>query len=233
MRTTSLVTLLVAGLLVSGCGSNGSDEPVGTAPSAACPSVRDDAVVVLRADLDGDGVREPVEFLPGTAHCAPLLSATVAGHTSSTPLDDDLPVRAEQSFAISVPGRTGEVAVVRQEHPRGGFQVVLLGWSSAGVSTLGVDDRPIVPFVATDTEPSPLTARCVQNGIEVDVARRHEPIGVVPAWDVDRTSYTLNGTSTTAGPTQEIADNVLEKELRTKYADLVDHRLFTNCRAAA
>jgi len=232
MRTAALTSLLLAGLLVAGCGQAGSTpDTVGTAPADACPSTPDDGVVVAHADLDGDGTADPITYLPATAHCGPLLSSTVHGEQGSTILDDDLPVHPADSFAISIPGRGGDVAVIVQKHPRGGFQVVLLGWSAgAGLSTFNVDDRPLFPFVATDVEPAPIAARCVQDGLEIDQARRHSPIGVVPAWDIDRTRYTLNGTTATAGATQEVADNVLEKQLRTEHRDLVRQSLFENCR---
>jgi hypothetical protein len=238
MRATAVASLFLAGLLVTGCGTSG-DAPdaagtASTAPATACPTAGDGAVVVAHADLDGDGAAEAVTYSPATAGCGPLLSATVQGTSGSVALDDDLPIRPADSFAISVPGRSGDVAVVVQKHPRGGFQVVLLAWSAgAGLSTLNVDDHPVFPFVATDVEPSPITARCVRDGFEIDQARRHEPVGVVPAWDVERTRYTLNGTTTTAGRTEEIADNVLEKQLRADYRDLLRHVLFENCRAGS
>jgi hypothetical protein len=219
--------VLLTGLLLAGCGQDGTpDETVGTAPATACPAPTD-AAVVARADLDGDGALEALRYLPATVHCAPRLAGSVQGKERSVILDDALPVRAEASFAIAVPGRTGDVAVARQEHPRGGFQVVLLAWSAgAGLTTLGVDGGPIFPFISTDVEPTPLAARCVPGGFEVLQAKRHEPVGIVPAWDVFRTRYQLNGTSLTADPPEEIADNVLEKQLRSAYPDLLRHALF-------
>jgi hypothetical protein len=231
MRTLGLAVLLPA--LLAGCGDDGpaTGGTTGTAPAVACPAARADGVPVVKADLDGDGTAETVEYLPPTASCGAQLAATVAGQRSVTALDEEIPVRPDESFAIAVPGRSGQIAVVMQVHPRGGFQVQLLGWSTAGLSTFNVDDAPVFPFVATDTDPTPFGARCVPRGIEIDQAVRHEPVGVVPAWDIRRTRYTFNGTSTTAGPTQEIADNVLEKQLRTEHRDLVRHELFTDCRA--
>jgi hypothetical protein len=235
MRATAVGSVVFLGLVLAGCGDDEPDPAsVGTAPATACPSNRDATVVVARADLDGHGARETIGYQPSTAHCGAYLVATVDGRTSTTPLDDDLPVRSASSFAISVPGHVGDLAVLRQEHPRGGFQIVLVAWSAgAGLSTLDVDDHPVFPFVATDTESTPLTARCVEGGVEITQARRHAPIGVVPAWDVERTTYVVNGTSTTASPAQEVADNVLEQQLRAKYADLVHHRLFENCRVGS
>ena len=94
---------------------------------------------------------------------------------------------------------------------------------------LSADGKPVFPFVATDVTTDPLTARCTADGFEVLHARAHTPIGVVPAWDVDRTTYTVDGNQVTASAATEIADNVLDEELPKKYADLVGYRLFENC----
>jgi hypothetical protein len=230
-----LGTLVVAPLVVTGCGDEKpvADDGRGQFASPVCPSTPASTVEVGRVDLDGDGAPDPIGYVASTAQCAASLTATVGGRDGAVVLDDDLAVRPGTSFGISVPGRDGDIAVVRQEHPRGGFQVVLLAWSAgSGLSTLNVDNRPVFPFVATDTESTPLSARCVDGGFVLTQARRHEPIGVAPAWDVDETRYTLNGTSTTAGPTEEIADNVLEKDFRMKYRALTSYSLFANCRAA-
>ena len=58
-------------------------------------------------------------------------------------------------------------------------------------------------------------------------------MGVVAAWDVQRTTYTLEDGKVTAGPTEEVADNVLPKQLAGKYPDLVEHAAFASCRAPA
>lgn len=219
--------------VLTGCGDAQpvADDGHGQLTSPACRSGTAAAVPVARADLDGDGVPEQIDYVPASGHCGALLSATVAGHDGSVALDDDLVVQARASFAISIPGRDGEVAVLQQQHPRGGFQVLMLAWTAgAGLSTLEVDDHPVFPFVATDTESMPLSAHCVRDGFVIARGRRHTPVGVVPAWDVDQTRYTVNGDTTTAGGTEESADNVLEKDFRTRYRDLVRHSLFANCR---
>ena len=236
MTLRVLAILLAVVSLAAGCGD---DHPVADdgdgqfASAPACASTSAGTADVARADLDGDGTPDTIAFHPSTGSCGPFLSAAVNGKESTTTLDDELAVGPDGSFAVRIPGRSGDIAVLRQEHPRGGFQIVLVAWSAgAGLSTLNVDERPLFPFVATDVESTPLTARCVEGGVEIIQARRHEPIGVVPAWDVERTTYTVNGTTVTRGGTTQVADNVLDKQLRARYADLVHHRLFENCRAA-
>jgi hypothetical protein len=169
MRTRAVAGVLAALGLLTGCGSTADPDAVGTASNHACldADARAKAVEVLRLDLDGDGKAEPVSYVPRTPTCAPLVIATVDGHAGSVPLDDDLPVVAARSFAITVPGRVGDLAVLRQEHPRGGFQIVLFSWSGGTVSTLNADDAPVFPFVATDVMETPLSARCVADGFDI------------------------------------------------------------------
>ncbi len=236
MRTGLLVAVLaVCSLVAAGCGDEPTaHEPGGIASAPACPSSAAGAVAVARVDLDGDGVPDQVTSVPATRTCGPLLTASVGGHADSVVLDDDLAVAPGRSFAITVPGRDGNVAVLRQDHPRGGFQIVLLAWTAgAGLSTLDIDDRPVFPFVATDVETTPLMARCVADGFEITLARAHEPMGVVPAWDLERTTYTLNGDTVSKGATTEVADNVLDKQLHRNYRALVSYQLFADCRSPA
>lgn len=233
MRLSALVTLVAVSLTLVGCGSSEQPKP-STGHPEACPRVDPSrASAVAHTDLDGDGTPETVSYVASTSACAARVVSSVQGREGSVSLDDDLPVTPGTSFAITIPGRTGDVAVLRQDHPRGGFQVVLLAWSQgAGLTTLNVDDRPVFPFVATDVETTPLSASCIPDGFEITQARAHEPIGVAPAWDVYRTAYTVNGTTTTATPPAKIADNVLDKQLHTDFRALVRYQLFDNCRTA-
>ena len=52
------------------------------------------------------------------------------------------------------------------------------------------------------------------------------------AWDIQRTTYAVEGGEVTAGETEEIADNVLPAQLKAKYPELVDYSAFKSCRAA-
>jgi hypothetical protein len=77
----------------------------------------------------------------------------------------------------------------------------------------------------------PLSVDCTNGGVVVVEAVAHQPSGVAFAWDIKQTSYSLDGTAVTAGPTKEIADNVLPAQLDAKYPDLVKHTAFKSCRA--
>ena len=57
----------------------------------------------------------------------------------------------------------------------------------------------------------------------------HEPAGVVPAWDIRQTTYTVGADGVTAGAPKEVADNVLPAQLDEKYADLAGHTMFRGC----
>ena len=93
--------------------------------------------------------------------------------------------------------------------------------------------NPLVPFVATDVSGGPSSVDCSDEGIVVDVAVPHEPIGVVPAWDILRTTYVVQDDLTvTSGATKEIDDNVLPQDLDAKYPDLAKHSAFASCRVA-
>ena len=129
-------------------------------------------------------------------------------------------------------GRTGDLVLLREEHPRGGFQAHLYGYAGGHLEELTVQGRPVLPFVATDVLTDPLSARCTDGGFEVLRARRHEPVGIVAAWDVFRTTYTVDGNRVHVGPTPKVADNVLDQDLPTRFPDLVGHALFEDCRVA-
>jgi len=239
MRMRLLGTLLVLPLTVAGCGDDGASEQGKTATSptsteTACVSTEADPRD-LEADLDGDGAAETVSFHPadtGTRGCPAILDASVNGHDVSVAVDTDVTVDRGDVRAVRVPGRPGDLVLVLEQHPRGGFQAHLLGYSGGKFEELTVDGSPIFPFVATDVLTDPLSARCVDGGFEITRARPHEPIGIVPAWDVDRTTYALDGNTVTKGATTEIADNVLEKDFHRKYQALIDYALFAGCSTA-
>jgi hypothetical protein len=234
MRVTTSAVLLLAGLMLGGCGDRHVDDGGrGTiASSPSCPHATTGGQPLAPGlDLDGDGTADDLSVRPRTPSCEASLTATVSGREADATLDEDLPVDLSRSFAIAVPGRAGDIAVVLQTHPRGGLQARLFGYSDGKLQELTVAGRPILPFIATDVQTTPLSARCTADGFEILAARAHEPAGIVPAWDIDRTAYTIDGNAVARGDTTEIADNVLDEQLQATYADLVGHSLFENCLA--
>jgi hypothetical protein len=226
--------VLVLGLALSGCGNGALDEHLNDLPktgAAACLS--DEQVgsspILVTADLEGDGQAEPVQYASGSGGCSSVLFARVAGKRRGVHVDDALPVTAAATKVITVPGRKGQLLLLRQEHPRGGFQARLFGYADGKLEELTVDGQPIFPFVATDVTTTPLSATCIPSGFEVAEADAHKPIGVIPAWDVFRTTYTVEGNAVTMGDRNEEADNVLDEQLSKKYSALVKYQLFTNC----
>ena len=189
--------------------------------------------VDVEVDLDGDGAVESVTYWGPSTECPSetSLTAVVSGEEVRAVVTGDLPLAAADFKVLQIPGRTGELLLVTPQHPRGGFQARLFGYADGNLAELTLEGEPIFSFVATDVLESPLSARCAPGGFEVTAARAHEPIGVVHAWDVFRTTYAIDGNTVTKGATTEVADNVLDEQLESKYSDLVHYRLFENCRA--
>lgn len=235
MRMRVLGAAFALPLLATACGNDAGDAHLNDLPkSGAATCLGDDQVasspMVLGADLDGNGEPERVQYSGDSGGCAHVLFAVSGGKRRGVEVTGDLPVDTRGSAAIRIPGRQGVVVMLTQQHPRGGFQARLYGYADGKLAELTVGDNPVFPFVATDAPSDPLAATCVDGGFAVTQARAHTPIGVVPAWDVYRTTYKVAGNAVTKGATTEIADNVLEKDFQATYADLVDHALFESCR---
>ena len=234
--------LLVTVLCLASCGSSeteksGSgaarDEPT-SAKVGQCPA-DSPAVVSARtiatADLDGDGKGEAVKLTEPDGDCANLLFAKVGEGFVHAQMPVGGPPLSK-AFAVEVPGREGALLVTRQDHPRGGFQLRLYAAGRDGLVELKTDDHPIVPFVALDVQERPLSVDCADGGVVLTEAVAHKPPGVIFAWDIQRTTYAVQGGEVTAGETEKIAEKVLPAQLKTKYPDLVDYSAFKSCRAA-
>jgi hypothetical protein len=236
MRNRVLALAIVLPVVLAGCGDGGvrtapAPPPSASVSASACTASGPEQPVA-RADLDGDGTKEVIGLLAADACLeTPVLTSGVDDLPVTAPLASDLTVGAGDVHVVQFPGRTGEVLLVTAQHPRGGFQANLFGYADGKLEALTIEGEPVFPFVATDVMTDPISARCTADGFEVLHARRHEPIGVVPAWDVDRTAYTVDGNTVTKGATTEVADNVLEANLQRRYRDLLAHRFFENCRA--
>lgn len=237
---------LLTVLVLAGCGSNGTpdspDRAGGATPdrTAACVTaqVRQDAELMADVDLDGDGTPESVLRGTGSDACGVVLFADLADRAGGTTtvaarveLDQGIRLTATDVSVVDLPGRTGQLLLVKPPHTRGGFQARLFGYADGQLDELTAEGRPVFGFIATDVQSSPTAVECVGDGFAVTEARAHEPIGVVPAWDIYRTTYSVDGNTVTRGSTNEVADNVLVKELERQYGALTSYDFFQGCLA--
>ncbi len=187
------------------------------------------AKVLATVDLDGDGTPDPVGLTGAKGPCPGHLLAEIGDRDELVTLPADEPP-VSSAFAVAIPGRAGEVVVTRQDHPRGGFQTRVFALAGEEFAQLENEGGPLVPFVATDVQEHPFSIDCGDNLITVTEAVAHEPPGVMAAWDVKQTTYALQGVTVTAGPTREIADNVLPSQLKQQYPELEKNAVFPSCR---
>ena len=237
-RLTAVAVLLV----LVGCGSaesgsgddaDGGATSPGTAMVGGCaedaPEV-EQATVLTEADLDGDGSAEQVKLTAAGGECGNLLFAQLGeGYVATKAPADEPPVTG--AFAIAPPGQEGQLLVTRADHPRGGYQLHVYAADGEDLTELTVDDQPLVPFVATDVQEHPFSIDCSDDGFVFTDAVAHEPVGIVATWDVQETTYAVDGTSVTAGAPKEIADNVMSDQLGASYPELARHAAFASCRA--
>jgi hypothetical protein len=245
MRSLARLVLPLAAalLLVAGCGSDGSSSSTpdktnaeaGTPMVGQCPAdipAVKAAQTLATVDLDGDGQGEAVRLTASQGRCANLLFAKLGDRYVTAQAPAGQPALST-AYGVEVPGHQGELLVTREDHPRGGFQLRLYAAGDGDELTeLKVDGQALVPFVALDVQEHPLSVDCTDGGVVVTEAVPHEPPGVAFAWDIKRTSYAIDGTKVTPGPTEEIADNVLPAQLKAKYPDLVRYSAFKSCRSS-
>lgn len=234
MKTLALV---VAAFLLAACGTDSDDGAKADAPSKAekaCAGKLGPAAPTLASvDLDGDGTPEQVKLAQPSGSCPATVFALVGGKldglTSTSQDFEDPPVAS--AYGIDVQGSKGQLLVTRSDHPRGGYQLKVYAADGADLTELKVGDESLVPFVATDVQEHPFSIDCSDDGFVFTDAVAHEPVGIVATWDVQETTYTVDGTSVTAGAPKEIADNVMSDQLGASYPELARHAAFASCRA--
>lgn len=244
MRTLArALALSGAAVLLAACGSQESSDPARTKDAAEPESTKligqcppdspavEAARTVATVDLDGDGTKEPVRLTAADGDCTNLLFAKLGeGYVFA-----QLPIGApplSSAFGVAVPGREGALLATKQDHPRGGFQLRVYAVGPDGLVELKDGKDALFPFVALDVMEHPSSIDCADNALVVTEAVAHEPSGVAAAWDIRRTTYALEGSQVTPGPTEEVADNVMSAKLRATYPDVVRHTTFTGCRAS-
>ena len=236
MRSLSVSsTLAVAttlGLTLTACGQEPSVPPTqapvsldGCSPKQSKPAMRDARAVDAAVDLDHDGVGDALKVTRDESQCPGRMFAKVKGRLVSVRLPDAT-VDLTSAQRVVLPGRVGDLLAVRSGHPRGGFQVRLFGYDGE-LDEVTARSRPLVPFVATDTRGGYVSARCKGDTIVVREAVAHEPPGIVFAWDIKETPYTVKGNVATKGATTETADNVLDDRLGTMFPDVKKRQMFT------
>ena len=233
--------MLASCLVLAGCGSGveqpNADDTASATPEAVakvgrCPADSPALVsarTLARADLDGDGRAEAVKLTAPDGDCPNLMFVELGERYLAAQLPVGAPVVA-RGYAVAVPGREGDLVVTRQDHPRGGFQLRLFAAGAEDLTELKDGKGPLVPFVALDVDEHPFSIDCTDGGVVLTEAVPHEPPGVIFAWDVKRTTYALDGTDVEAGTSEEIADNVLPRQLESDHPELVEHRAFESCR---
>jgi hypothetical protein len=209
MRLLVATVVLCLGTL-SACGSAddkpdaaGNDTPTPSDTVSVC--MEDGAAADAKVDLDGDGTSEDVHA--NTAgKCPGAVSAEVDGNLVSASIKDATPVTSV--FGVSLEGHDGQLAVVRQDHPRGGYQLHVFALDGNKLTELTDGDQPLVPFVATDVRPISATVDCQGSTIVVDQAAA----GSGGAWDVRRTTYTVDGSTATKSGSTVVASNATPKK---------------------
>ena len=232
---TAALGLLLA-TSVSSCGETGSVPPspppknaVTSTCSASDPGVKT-ARTFARADLDGDGKVETVSFTGTTGKCPLTLFVRLSDRYTAVPTQAHL---SSRPLTVQLPGRRGALLMAKEFHPRGGYQVHLYGMDEhQNLGELLTDGHPVVPFVALDSE-SPVSVGCATKGFTVSEARPTDPPGVMFAWDVFVTAYTVQGTTVTAGAERKVRISVPDKVLKRQRPDLFRSAMFTGCGGSA
>lgn len=219
-------------------GSGGSGAAAGSAARlfghcrADDPSLKQ-AAVIAEADLGGSGAEEEIGYLPSSAAgpCANALLTTSDGEPSAMSLGGAaLDRRSVQVVQLAGTGRQ-LLLVHERSHPRGGYPVHLYGAAHGELGEVLADGEPVVAFVATDGGMAPATATCTRNGgIATVTATTHEPPGIVLAWDVRQTTYTLDGNDAQQTSTRQIRDAAADPLLRKEMPQLFEpEAYFADC----
>jgi len=238
LSTVPATVLVMVLLTVSACGSAPSTPASGSSPGTASPGVGTSpgggvpgAATVcsggkpetVAADLTGDGRKVELTF-ERYANCSPVFGTTDGAITVSAHVDD-LPLARDGLRALTIAGRTGQLVLLVQSQPRGGYQAHLFGYARGAFEELEVAGRPVLPFVATDTGGALLAARCAKDGVTVLTAKQASK----RTWDVSLTPYLIEGNQVTQGPTAAVDHDLNAVALRQKYPDLPTGTLFADC----
>jgi hypothetical protein len=232
MRTlaATAATVVLASALTA-CGTSADDASSGTpsgngqlfggcaADSAAVKQAR----LLTRADLDGDGEPDAVRFTgPQAGRCANAVLAHVGGRTIAARVGE--PLRGGHARTVQLNGKARQLVFFEGHgHPRGGFQPHIVGLGGNGLAEVKAHGKPLLGFMSTDGGGLPETATCTKGGgIAVLSATTHKPPGVVLAWDVRKTTYSLDGTVAKRTTSRQIRDAAADPTLHKRMPQLFD-----------
>lgn len=223
-----LFTGLFTGLAivsVSGCGHNGVDATSTPPPTAraVCSQPTGVKPLAVSVDLDGDKRPDALTYYPAKGGCQAYLAATIADSQLAAPLPG-IPVGARDLTVLTLPGHLGRIVLVRQQHPRGGFQATLFGYAHGTFEALTSGGKPLFPFIATDVLTTPYSAQCAARGFDIVRATLHHA-----TWTVLRTSYVLRGNDVSTVATSELASGLSDAQLGRRYGAAAHYDLFTGC----
>lgn len=193
----------------------------------------DGADVIAEADIDGADALEEIAYVPESAGrpCGNSLFTTVRGEPTAMSLGDDV-LDADSAGVVQLQGSDSQLLLVRgQSHPRGGFTLHLLGHGDDGLAEVTVGAEPMLGFVATDGGGLPATAQCADDGgIVTFNATTDKPPGIVLAWDVRATTYSLDGTAASEVTSEQTRDAAVDPLLRKEMPQLFDpEAYFADC----
>lgn len=233
-----MLSALLVLLPLGGCGDATSGASAPSAPETAahwggCTTEELDQVAATEvATLSIAGERVTVQLVPaGAGPCAGgLVARSDAGVTGTDVSGLGLEPDTARVVELGGAARTRLLLIHGGVHPRGGFQPHLFVVHD-GLAEVMVDGNPLLPFVATDGGGMPVTATCRRDGgVDVLTATTSEPPGVVLAWDVQRTSYRLDGSTAESTGTKQVRDHTADPVLRDQMPALFEpDAFFADC----
>jgi hypothetical protein len=184
----------------------------------------DDIDVVAEADIDGSGASNEIAYVDADAGapCANALFTTFDGEPSAVPLEEAPDLDSIEVVQLRDTDR--QLLMLRGEpHPRGGYVLHLFGGAEGQIGEILAQGEPLLGFVATDGGAAPATATCTPDGgIAELTAKTHQPPGVVLAWDVSRTTYSLDGNTARQTSTEQVEEAAADPILRDEMPQLFD-----------
>lgn len=221
----------VLALVLAGCGTESGSVESATPGRALFGDCKADdpalggAAVIAEADLDGSGAMSEIAYVSGRSGgpCAKALFTTVDGEPSAMSMTNT-PIDVDSAEIVRLSGTGRQLLMLRElAHPRGGYMVHLYGAADGVLGEVLANGEPVVGFIATDGGMPPGTAECTDDGgIAMVTAMTHEPPGIVLAWDVTRTTYSLDGNSARQTASPQIDKGVADPTLREEMPQLFE-----------